>query len=141
MCEQPVLITAVRVSEEDRLGFLPVLFGVRWMIQGEVATFRWLSDLSSDYNGGYWHYYTLSNGGGFMSPAMPERLQLTVAGSWFDGELSADAAGIVVTVFALLQLAGAADGADHELLLRRHDQLLAYVLQHPERDSIRAAID
>lgn len=48
--------------------------------------------LSEDYNGGFWNFYTLTNGGFYMAPAGDKRMRLEVDGNGFSGEMSADAA-------------------------------------------------
>src|ERR1022692_1022899 len=94
-------ISATLVGEAERLNFLPRFFGERFMLLGENAVFDWMGKLSEDYNGGFWNFYTLSNGGFYMAPAGRDVMQISVDGNGFDGTLSADAAGIVATIFAL----------------------------------------
>lgn len=55
------------VAENNRLSFLPTFFGQHLMIRGEALVFGWLDRLSEDYNGGYWHFYTLTNGGFYLA--------------------------------------------------------------------------
>jgi hypothetical protein len=96
---QPV--TASLVASNRRLTFLPTYFGPRLMMRGESLVYAWLRRLSEDYNGGFWNYYELSNGGFYLAPELTGRLCLEVDGNGYSGELSADAAGIVATLFAL----------------------------------------
>ena len=63
-------IAAVLVGEEDRIMCLPRLFGLARMIEVEAVTYGYMSKLSADYTGAYWHFYTLSNGGFYMAPAI-----------------------------------------------------------------------
>lgn len=56
------------------MGFLPAFFGEEHMMNGEGLVFCWLRNLSEDYNGGLWNYYTLSNGGFYMAPATEKTL-------------------------------------------------------------------
>jgi hypothetical protein len=97
--QQPV--TASLVADNHRLTFLPSYFGPRLMMRGEALVYAWLRRLSEDYDGGYWNYYTLTNGGFYMAPKPDKRLRVEVDGNGFSGEMSADAAGIVATLFAL----------------------------------------
>jgi hypothetical protein len=135
-------VVANLVAEGDRLSFLPTFFGSRLMLRGEALVFGWLDHLSEDYNGGYWHFYTLTNGGFYLAPAMDERLQLSVAGNGFEGDLSADAAGIVATLFALGQLAAEVQDTDEGAALIDHYYWLrSFALDHAEARSIFQAID
>ena len=82
------------------------------MMRGEALVFGWLDALSEDYNGGFWNFYTLTNGGFYMAPAGDKRMRLEVDGNGFSGEMSADAAGID----ALVRKLDAALGDDGQLL-------------------------
>ena len=108
--DQPV--TASLVAEAQRLDFLPTYFGPRLMMRGEALVYAWLRRLCERYNGAYWHYYTLSDGGFYLAPDLAERLEVEVDGNGFRGELSADAAGIVATLFALGHLAAEIAGTE-----------------------------
>ena len=103
--QEPSPVTASLVDADARPNFLPTFFGARLMIRGEALVFGWLRALAVDYHGGYWNFYTLSNGGFYMAPAGSKPLRVMCEGNGFDDELSSDAAGIVVTLFALCQLA------------------------------------
>lgn len=85
-------IKAYRVAEKDRLDFLPRYFTPRWMLRGESLVYAWMRRLSPDYQGGYWEFYKLSNGGFYMAPS-PDReaLRLVVSANYFDEVVSADA--------------------------------------------------
>lgn len=138
--EQP--ITASLVTGAQRLDFLPTFFGPRLMMRGELLVYAWLSGLSKDYKGGCWNYYTLTNGGFYMAPATDKAMRLVVAGNWFDGVLSADAAGIVATLFALCQLTSEAGHTDAGASLAdRYHFLRDFVASHPEAAAIYRAID
>lgn len=138
--EQPV--TASLVTGAQRLDFLPTFFGPRLMMRGELMVYAWLSGLSKDYKGGCWNYYTLTNGGFYMAPASDKTMRLVVDGNWFDGVLSADAAGIVATLFALCQLTSEAFGTNAgDFLADRYHFLRDFAACHPEAALIYRAID
>ena len=138
--EQPV--TASLVAEAQRLDFLPAYFGPRLMMRGEALVYAWLRRLCERYNGAYWHYYTLSDGGFYMAPDLADRLAIEGDGNGFRGELSADAAGIVATLFALGQLAAeAADTDAGDALIDRYHFLRGFAASHPEAAAICRAID
>eukprot|EP01036_Dinobryon_divergens_P039708 gene39708-52392_t len=78
---QPV--TASLVASNRRLTFLPTYFGPRLMMRGESLVYAWLRRLSEDYNGGFWNYYELSNGGFYLAPELTGRLCLEVDGNGY----------------------------------------------------------
>lgn len=134
-------VTAALVADENRLDFLPAYFGPRLMMRGEALIYGWMRRLADAYNGGFWHYYKLSNGGFYMAPELG-RLRLDVAGNGYSGEMSADAAGIVANLFALGQMAGEIQGTDAaDALIDRYYYLREFAADHPEASAIYRAID
>lgn len=132
-------ISATLVAEDQRLNFLPRFFGEKFMMIGERAVFDWMGRLCPDYNGGYWNFYTLSNGGFYMAPKCQSAMKISVDGNGFDGEISADAAGIVTTIFALDYLANRTNNYRYVDLM---DSLKDYAFKyHPEAGLIYRAID
>jgi len=105
----------------------------------ERQVYSWLSTLSQDYSNGLWHFYTLSNGGGYLAPATPERFRIIVQSNDFSGTLSADAAGITATLFALSSLSFKFPRI--EILSTRFHQLWDFAGEHAERRLIFQAID
>jgi hypothetical protein len=69
----------------------------------------------------------------YMAPDLADRLEIEVDGNGFRGELSADAAGIVATLFALGQLAAeAADTDAGDALIDRYHFLRGFAASHAE---------
>ncbi|HAX2506978.1 TPA: hypothetical protein JW683_004242 [Escherichia coli] len=61
-----------------------------------------------EYEGGFWHFIRLPDGGGYMMPD-GDRFHLVNGENWFDRTVSADAAGIILTSLVInrqLWLAG-----------------------------------
>jgi hypothetical protein len=140
--QELIPLTAHLVADGDRLSFLPSFFGPRLMMRGESLVFGWLDTLSEDYNGGFWHFYALTNGGFYMAPATDKRMRLEVNGNGFNGEMSSNAAGIVATLFALGQLAAEVQGCDSgDVLIDRYYFLRDFATTHAEAGLILAAID
>ncbi|MFP3637537.1 antirestriction protein [Paraburkholderia sp. SIMBA_054] len=139
-------IEATQVADEVKLMFLPAMFGPNHMINGESRLFALARAFAPEhYTGGEWLYFDLSNGGHYAAPKTPERLTLTIPEIHFERDLSNHAAGIVICLFALGQMAGEAHEAGHDADVRnfveRYEQLLEFVSEHDEREAIRAAID
>ncbi|PZQ76994.1 MAG: antirestriction protein [Variovorax paradoxus] len=131
------------VSDAERMDFLPFYFGPRLMALGEHEVYCWMGELCKDYRGGFWNFYEVSNGGFYMAPATAQRFQVAVEGNGFEGELSADAAGIVATLFTLSHLcfAEGAKGDGGAALVDSFHALRDFVSTHPEAALILRAID
>jgi hypothetical protein len=136
-------IVAVEVPGRDRMKFLPDLFGKRLMLVGESLVYVWAKGLCDTYTGGFWKFFRLSNGGLYMAPSRSERMTLVVEGNGFEGDFGSDAAGIVITLYALNQLMWdvAAAKRDCSLLVDRYHALREFASGHDECDLILSAID
>jgi Antirestriction protein len=123
-------ITATRVTDEDWLNTVTRHFG-GYQLTLEEAVHGWLQEFSEDYRGP-WRTYELSNGGLYMAPVL-ESAQIRVAGNGYRGRLSGDAAGVLVSLFALNHLFL----EFHDATLARHfAQLMELAAQHPEASAI-----
>ena len=80
----------------------------------------------------------LSNGGFYMAPCDEKRFKIDVSGNYFSGELSADAAGIVASLFAQCDLA---NRYGDDKLINQYHWLRDFALEHAESDLIMRAID
>lgn len=130
-------LIATVVADDDRLNFLPRFLGPRLMIAGESLVYIWMRRLAASYQGGSWDFYDVSNGTGYMAPADGKPLRIA-APNMFEGEMSADAAGIVATLYALCDLA---ERSRNEAVIERYHQLADFARQHSEWALIRSAID
>jgi hypothetical protein len=137
----PTKVAAAPLPEWKRLAFLPRFFG-RYFVRGENLVYAWLSRLASEYRGGLWQFYELSNGGFYLAPLLERPLTVRVDGNGYDGVMSADAAGVVACLFALGQLAHELDGTSAGAALSEHyHRLREYALDHLEAPAILHAID
>lgn len=130
-------VTARQVSTQSRINALPRHFG-RHMMAVETMVFAYMRELVEVYQGGYWEFYELTNGGFYMASTGNQGLRVSVAGNYFDGDMSPDAAGIVACLFAYSYLANST-GAD--ALVEHFHWLRGYALDHPEASKFMAAID
>jgi hypothetical protein len=132
-------ITASLVANDDRLNFLPNFFG-RHMLRAETLVYSWMESLCGEYKGGYWNFYTLSNGGCYMAPHCGDdrKLHLMWIGNNFDDAVSADAAGIIATLFGLCHLT---ESTCVDKFADFYHYLRDYASEHPERSLIFRAID
>jgi hypothetical protein len=131
-------IVATLVPEAQRLSFLPRHFGRQMMIF-EQDLYTHMSQLCADYTGGYWNFYDLSNGGCYLAPSDGQSYRLSVSGNGFEGRLSADAAGITATLFAMNTLAFRYPHLEQHS--ERYYQLRDFACAHAEARLILAAID
>ena len=101
---------------DERLDFIPALF---FTPSADNMAASWLRQ-HSDYDGGFWSYWIISQGvGGNITPnriqfittqtgsIAPEGKQsyrMRIPGNYFDGDVSADAAGIIATLMIMNRL-------------------------------------
>lgn len=156
------LVTRTEITDpRRRLAFIPQLFATPL---GEQMAINFMRLHCANYDGGYWDFYEIPRGisgqiatwtnactsrpTGYIAP--PEgTYQLAIPGNYFDAEVSADAAGLITTLFVLNQLSWkvSAMGNQYALtcqaLTERQDALKDYIsiIQHPESHLIFRAID
>jgi hypothetical protein len=130
-------IEAREVAEGDRLKMLPRHFG-RHMLTVESAVYAFMRELAPQYTGGYWRFFELSNGGLYLAPSASAKFNIHVDGNGFEGEMSADAAGITACLFALSHLSFE---ITDECIASHFHYLREFAVTHPEATTIFAAID
>jgi Antirestriction protein len=136
-------IEATLVADDDRLSFLPKHLG-KLMMRFESLVYSWMSRLSDDYTGGYWNFYDLSNGGFYLAPSDDKKFQVSSPNS-SQGDVSADAAGIIATLFAINSIIGEIafdqkkDPPDN--LVDEYYLLRDYAAEHAESRKIFEIID
>lgn len=146
MIEQPTVpaISASVIPDNRRMAFLPLLFGA-WFATAENAIYRKAEHHIDGYSGGEWDFMELTIGGGYLVWKGAERVLFSVPGNGFEGEMSADAAGIVLTIFTLNHLAWHAYERECQhvcdKLITQQERLKMYADQHPEAGLIFRAID
>jgi hypothetical protein len=83
-------IHSERLDDTLRVTYTANLFGVHFPFKLEPTIYGMADRLAPAYNGGYWHFYGLSNGGFYMAPATDAIFDVSCENG-FDGKLSADA--------------------------------------------------
>lgn len=129
-------IVATQIADAQRLAFLPHYFGHE-MLHVESAVYAQMRALCREYSGGYWTFWALSNGGCFLSPS--EGCYALRCPNGYGGAFPAEAAGVVVTLYALSLLSFRRSG--QEVYATRFHQLRAFALEHALAGEIFAAID
>lgn len=132
-------ITIQLVPESQRLDVADRHFGIRFPLQFEPMVYRFAEQLAESYTGGYWQFYTLSNGGFYMAPDHAESFDV-VADNGYTDTLSADALGITACLYAYSNLSFTEDNFSQRCA-KNYSRLLDFAMQHPEASAIRAAIN
>jgi hypothetical protein len=133
------LVTRELVPESQRMAVTERLFGIHFPLQMEPTVFGITERMAEDYSGGYWNFFTLSNGGFYMAPSGDDVFHVT-GDNMFEGDLSADALGITSCLFAYSHLSFsntrfARVSACHYHMLR------SYMFEHAEAKAILGATD
>lgn len=133
-------ITSHLVPEADRLAFVDKLFGINYVLKLEPTVFRFAEQLAAPiYNGGYWQFFALSNGGFYMAPRLSTIFDVSCENG-FEGKLSADALGLVAFLYSYSHLSFGGDGFA-ETCAGQYHLLREHMFGHPEVRSILGAID
>jgi len=112
------------------------LFGVNFSLSLEPLVYTFAENLSRDYNGGVWKFYSLSNGGFYMATDSESPFNVSCENG-YSGSLSADALGIATCLYAYSHLS-----FTEEIFIDHYHWLRGYfMLDHPEATSILKAID
>lgn len=130
-------ITATPVAEDNRMNFMPKHLG-RHLWQGQNLFPAYLERMSPDYSGAYWEFFELSNGGWYIAPMSDQHFNMSWSGNGYEGEMSADAAGITASLYALCHLANT---TEEDAIISAYHLLRDFAVGHPEGQEILAAID
>ena len=132
-------VTRELVPEDRRLAVTEKLFGLHFPMQLEPVIYGITDRMAEGYSGGYWEFYTLSNGGFYMAPSDDRVFHIT-CDNMFEGDLSADALGIVACLYAFSHLSFS-DGRFARVCACHFHMLRSFMYEHPEVKSILQATD
>lgn len=108
----------------------------------EFRVYEKLKELCVDYKGAVWRIYTVGkrNPTWYMAPVMPDcKLTMTVPTNGYEGQMSADAAGMVASLVVLNQLCWEyPNSKEHYDAFVRLQQ---FSWNHKEASAIMGAID
>ncbi|PEH73928.1 antirestriction protein [Edwardsiella tarda] len=136
-------LTATLIPDERRIHFWPQYFGgIPQWIMLEPHIFSWMDRLCTDYHGGVWAFYTLSNGGAFMAPEPDgdsgEKWTLFNPMNGNSAEMSGEAAGIAA---CLMAYSHHACRTECDAMTEHYYRLRDYALSHVECSAIMHIID
>ena len=139
-------IQRITVPECQRVATVSHLFGLSWPLCIEPTIFHWAENLSPDYSGGMWTFYTLaatadSDSGFYMAPDTESEFHVICSGNQWEGTLSANSFGITCCLMTYSQLAFSRNKALSSPMARHYHRLRDYMLEHPEARAILGATD
>ncbi len=132
-------ITNTIVPESERLAFVDKLFGIKYVLAFEPAVFQFAETLAHAYNGAYWTFHTLGNGGFYMAPRANTIFAVSCENG-FHGSISAEAFGITACLYAYSHLSFGSC-AFAEICATQYHVLREHMFEHAEATAILAAID
>ena len=134
---------ATLVPEARCMEFLPNFFDPRLMLVGERSVYQFMSWLTpEDYSGGMWRFHERDGQPLFLSPDTDtdtdKRFRIFCETNGYRGEVSAEAAGIIATLFALSHLSFRHKS---DQLCDAYLRLYEFAGDHPVAGEIVKAID
>ncbi len=133
-------IHRIELNEGERINYPALHFGDDFPFRLEPFIFVMAGKLSRDYYGGYWQMYELDNGGFYMAPDNENPFHVSSMNG-YAGELSADAFGITVCLYAYSNLSFSEHAEFAESCAEQYHLLREYMFDHPEVHGILAVID
>ena len=133
-------ITRRRLEEGERASHTNTLFGFSFPLRLEPTIYAMADMIAPAYNGGYWDFYSLSNGAFYMAPDSKQPFKV-ISMNGFEGMLPADALGITVCLYAYSNLAFTGDNAFTQTCAGQFHLLREFALEHVEVRGILGAID
>lgn len=132
-------IMRIEVPQARRTEVVSSIFGLHFPLSIEPYIYNLASSMSQQYQGGYWEFYQLSNGGFYMGLA--DGVYPVCCHNGYAGSLTGDALGIVVCMYAFSHFSF----SDNDILSRRcgslYHQLRDFAARHTEFMSICRATD
>ena len=129
-------VISTQVPEHRRMSCVFRSFG-RYAVYVEQYAQDVMRESCTAYSGGYWDYFELSNNGFYMAPTGVDRYSVSRS-NYFEGELSAQAVGLMVSLAGIMTAWGK---YEVDFLALRYESLLDYARSHAEWSLIRQALD
>ena len=141
MNTQALLLTVTQklVPDDRCMDVVKKLFGTDFPLQLEPVVYGITDRMAEGYDGGYWYFYKLSNGGFYMAP-VEDTIFHVKCQNIYEGDLSADALGITACLNAYNNLSFSMSDVAREYA-RHYHLLREYMVGHPEVMEILGATD
>ena len=133
------VITRCTLAEGERADFVHALFGLNFPLRLEPTIFAIADRLAEDYNGGFWVFHALGNGGFFMAPDVDHGYEVS-CDNGFEGTMSSDALGITACLYAYSHLSFG-EGSFAVICAEQYHHVRDYAMDHHEAGAILAAGD
>lgn len=133
-------VVAYPVPEDERLEHIAHTFGARFPLQIEPLIYVLTAELAPTYNGGYWEFYALSNGGFYMAPSSDDDFAV-ICENGFVGTLSPEALGITASLYAYSHLSFSGNEELAQMCAEQYHLLRELIMDHPEAGAILKAAD
>ena len=133
------LVTRKLVPDDQRMAVTERLFGIHFPLRLEPVVFGITEKMATEYNGGYWSFFQLSNGGFYMSPSSDSVFRVACE-NMFEGDISADALGITACLYAYSHLSFS-NGRFARVSACHYHRLREFMFEHPEASKIIQATD
>lgn len=130
-------ITATEVPAGERFSFLIRRFDKHHSTV-ELFLRSFAVELCPDFKGAQWQYFETSTGTVFMVPGGYESLRVCIDTCHFDARVSAEVAGLIVSLFVLTRLCAVSRSQEH---MRMLVLLRNYALTHAQATTVFRAID
>jgi hypothetical protein len=137
--QQPT-ITRLTVGDHQRISHTAGIFGINFPMHIEPFVYSVTGCMAKEYCGGYWEFYSLSNGGFYMAPKS-DAISIVICENGFEGVLSADALGITSCLYAYSHFSFSGVEGFAQTCAQQYHLLREYMLEHPEAGAILGAID
>ena len=128
-----------QLNDAQRMSHTAKLFGIHFPMRLEPFVFGITERLSADYQGGFWQFYALSNGGFYMAPDSDTTFRVSCENG-YEGDMSADALGITACLYAYSNLSFS-EGSFAETCAQHYHWLREYAMEHAEVAAILRATD
>lgn len=136
--ETEVIPTVATLVPEAQAGGAMLKHFRQHCVLAEIAMFQWARGLSTDYSGGHWRLYELSNGGMYAVPQGHPEFKVEVNTNGYEGIMSADAFGIVTWLFMLCMVS---ETTMDDRVIDHYHALRDFACEHAERAKILRATD
>ena len=135
-----MIITKKLVIAQKRTSHTARLFGLNFPMRLEPVVYTITDRIAEDYQGGFWDFWELSNGGFYMSPRSDKRFNVS-CDNGYDGAMSSDALGITVCLYAYSNLSFGTESQFTQTCAQQYHRLRDYALDHDEAGAIFRAVD
>ena len=133
-------IVRQQVSVIERINHTAAIFGINFPVSIEPTVYAIASNIAEAYNGAYWEFYSLNNGGFYMAPYSDAIYQVECENG-FEGKLTADSLGITACLYAYSHLSFSNNIKLAEICAAQYHLLREYMFTHKEAILILSAID